>query len=104
MGYVANAMVVHDVPDAQVSELGQRLGQHPAITLCYRRPRVKDRWHYNLFCMLHGRDRSQVEQQIAQLREDYALQDYPHAVLFSRDRFKQQGARYAATPLAACTA
>ncbi len=103
MGYVANAMVVHDVPDAQVSELGQRLGQHPAVTLCYRRPRVKDQWRYNLFCMLHGRNRSQVEQQITKLREDYALQDYPHAVLFSRDRFKQQGARYTATPLAVCT-
>jgi DNA-binding Lrp family transcriptional regulator len=88
-------MVVHDIPDALVSELGQRLGQHPGVTLCYRRPRVEGQWRYNLFCMLHGRERAQVEQQIAELRERFALQDYPHAVLFSRERFKQQGARYA---------
>lgn len=95
LGYRANAMVVHDVPDALVSELGQRLGQHPAVTLCYRRPRVDGQWRYNLFCMVHGRERTLVEQQIAELRETYALQSYPHAVLFSRERFKQQGARYA---------
>lgn len=95
LGYTANAMVVHDIPDALVSELGQRLGQHPGVTLCYRRPRVEGQWRYNLFCMVHGRERAQVEQQIAELRSHYALQDYPHAVLFSRERFKQQGARYA---------
>ncbi len=95
LGYTANAMVVHDVPDALVSDLGHRLGQHPGVTLCYRRPRVEGQWRYNLFCMVHGRERAQVEQQIAELRERFALQDYPHAVLFSRERFKQQGARYA---------
>lgn len=95
LGYTANAMVVHDIPDALVSELGQRLGQHPGVTLCYRRPRVEGQWRYNLFCMVHGRERAQVEQQIAELRTRFALQDYPHAVLFSRERFKQQGARYA---------
>lgn len=98
MGFTSNAMVVHDVPDALVSGLGQRLGQHPAVTLCYRRPRVEGQWRYNLFCMLHGRERAQVEQQIAQMREDFGLQHYPHAVLFSRERFKQTGARYASTP------
>ena len=100
LGFTANAMVVHDIPDALVSELGHRLGQHPGVTLCYRRPRVEGQWRYNLFCMVHGRERAQVEQQIAELRSSFALQDYPHAVLFSRERFKQQGARYAAP----CTA
>ena len=95
LGYTANAMVVHDIPDALVSALGQTLGQHPAVTLCYRRPRQGGDWPYNLFCMLHGRDRSVVEAQIAQLRADFALQAYPHEVLFSRTRYKQQGAYYA---------
>ena len=95
LGYTANAMVVHDIPDALVAELGKKLGQHPGVTLCYRRPRMGLDWPYNLFCMLHGRDRAVVEQQIAQLRAAYALQDYPHDVLFSRTRYKQQGAYYA---------
>lgn len=95
LGYTANAMVVHDIPDALVDELGQRIGRHPGVTLCYRRPRVAPDWPYNLFCMLHGRDRAAVEQEIDRLRATFCLQDYSHAVLFSRTRYKQQGARYA---------
>lgn len=95
LGYTANAMLVHDIPDALVDELGQRIGRHPGVTLCYRRPRVAPDWPYNLFCMLHGRDRAAVEQEIHRLRVTFSLQDYPHAVLFSRTRYKQQGARYA---------
>ena len=95
LGYTANAMLVHDVPDALVDALGKKVGQHPGVTLCYRRPRVAPDWPYNLFCMLHGRDRKVVERQIAQLRQDYALHDYAHEVLFSRTRYKQSGAYYA---------
>lgn len=95
LGYTANAMVVHDIPDALVDELGQRIGQYPGVTLCYRRPRVAPYWPYNLFCMVHGRDRAVVEQEITRLRETFGLQAYSHAVLFSRTRYKQQGARYA---------
>lgn len=97
-GFTANAMLVHDVPDEAVSALGQRLGQHPAVTLCYRRPRAGTQWPYNLFCMVHGRERAQVQEQITQLRQDMGLGAFPHAVLFSRQRFKQTGARYALAP------
>lgn len=95
LGYTANAMVVHNVPDALVSQLGQQIGQHPGVTLCYRRPRVGTQWPYNLFCMLHGRERAEVERQIAQLRSTHGLQQYPYEILFSRTRYKQQGAYYA---------
>ena len=95
LGFTANAMVVHNVPDDLVSQLGQQIGQHPGVTLCYRRPRVGTQWPYNLFCMLHGRERSEVERQIAQLRSAHGLLQYPHEILFSRTRYKQQGAYYA---------
>lgn len=95
LGFTANAMVVHNIPDALVSQLGQQIGQHPGVTLCYRRPRVGTQWPYNLFCMLHGRERAEVERQIAQLRSTHGLQQYPFEVLFSRTRYKQQGAYYA---------
>ena len=32
----------------------------PFVTLCYRRPRRLPDWPYNLFTMIHGRDRAQV--------------------------------------------
>ena len=57
LGIKANAMVVWDVPDAQVAEAGAILRELPYVTLCYRRPRRPPVWPYNLFCMIHGRER-----------------------------------------------
>src|SRR5690349_5301779 len=39
LGFTANAMLVLDVPDALIDEVGQRLGRASGITLCYQRPR-----------------------------------------------------------------
>lgn len=94
VGYRANAMVVFDVPDERVGEAGRRLTELPFITLCYRRPRRPPRWLYNLFCMIHGRDRRTVEAQVDHATEMAGLQGVPRAILFSRRRFKQRGARY----------
>lgn len=95
LGYTANAMLVHDILDERVSELGRALAEEPAVTLCYRRPRVLPDWPYNLFCMIHGRERGEVEAIIADLRRRHGLENCAHDVLFSRTRFKQNGARYA---------
>lgn len=95
LGYTANAMLVQDIPDAQVGELGRALAEAEGVTLCYRRPRVLPDWSYNLFCMIHGQDRSAVTARIAELRQTLQLNACAHDVLFSRTRFKQTGARYA---------
>jgi DNA-binding Lrp family transcriptional regulator len=94
LGYRANAMVVWDVPDEQVSSLGRCLGGFDFVTLCYRRPRRLPDWPYNLFCMLHGRDREAVLDNVALLVERCGLQHLAYKVLFSRRRYKQRGARY----------
>lgn len=39
LGIHANAMVVWDLPDTSVAEVGRRLAAEPAVTLCYQRPR-----------------------------------------------------------------
>jgi DNA-binding Lrp family transcriptional regulator len=93
LGYHANAMVVWDVPDALVSALGLRLAQQAGVNLCYRRVRALP-WPFNLYCMLHGRSRDAVLARIEALRRDCDLAVFPFRVLFSRRRFKQQGARY----------
>ena len=95
LGYTANAMLVQDIPDEQVGAVGRALAGEGAVTLCYRRPRVQPDWPYNLFCMIHGRERSEVEATIAALRQCHGLQNHAHDVLFSLTRFKQNGARYA---------
>lgn len=94
LGFTANAMLVHDIADERVSELGRALAEEPAVTLCYRRPRLLPDWPYNLFCMIHGRERDEVEAIIADLRQRHGLNDCAHDVLFSLTRYKQNGARY----------
>lgn len=94
LGFRENAMVVWDVPDARVDEVGEWLGNQTGVTLCYRRPRRPPHWPYNLFCMIHGRSRDTVGESIRLLTQAHALAGIPHAVLFSRRRFKQRGARY----------
>lgn len=91
LGYRANAMVVFDVPDVKVGEIGRRLSSEPEVTLCYRRARHLPEWSANLYCMVHGRSRAEVEQVVERLR---AIAGRPAQALFSRRRFKQCGARY----------
>jgi hypothetical protein len=79
-----------------VSVLGRRIGSFDCVTLCYRRPRRLPDWRYNLFTMIHGRQRDDVLGLVAQLKEQCGLGHVAHEVLFSRRRFKQCGARYAA--------
>ncbi len=94
VGYGANAMVVWDVPDAQVRELGRCLAEFDFITLCYRRPRHLPQWRYNLYCMIHGKTREDVLSNLEWMVNRCGLQGLPHEVLFSRRRFKQRGAVY----------
>ena len=101
LGWRANAMTVWDVPDERVASAGGRLRELPFVTLCYRRPRRLPAWPYNLFCMIHGRDRPTVIAQVEAATETAGLTDRPRDVLFSLRRFKQRGARYA-TPVPPC--
>lgn len=94
LGYRANAMVVWDVPDAEVGAVGRALAAEAGVNLCYRRPRRLPHWPYNLFCMVHGRQREQVLERIEQVRIDQGLAACPHAVLFSTRCFRQRGAYY----------
>jgi DNA-binding Lrp family transcriptional regulator len=93
LGYRANAMVVWNVPDDRVKQLGRHMSRFPFVTLCYRRPR-RPSWPYNLYCMIHGKDRATVLQQLEQLAAACGLTSFDYEVLFSRRCFKQRGAVY----------
>ncbi len=94
LGYRANAMLVWDIADERVNEVGEQLSTVDCITLCYQRPRHLPHWPYNLFTMIHGKERQSVEQRIEEIVQQYGLSDTPRATLFSLRRFKQRGACY----------
>jgi DNA-binding Lrp family transcriptional regulator len=95
LGFTANGMSVWDVDDAQVDQLGERIGALPGVSHCYRRPRHGDVWPYNLFAMLHGRSRAEVEAQATQLRAMLGEACRRHDILYSTAILKKTGLRLA---------
>jgi siroheme decarboxylase len=96
LGFRANAMAVWDVPDEVVNDLAQELAIRPEVTLCYRRTRRRPAWPYNLFCMIHGRERGAVAALVQHAARTTGLAQFPSATLFSTRCFKQRGARFSA--------
>ncbi len=97
LGYDANAMVVWNIPNDEMDNVAQRLAKCAPVSLCYQRPRRLPDWPYNLFCMIHGTDRTLVLQQISQITEQLGLESIQKDVLFSFKAYKQHGARYGKT-------
>lgn len=97
LGYRANAMIVWDIPDELIQTIGTQISRFAFVTLCYQRPRQTE-WPYNLYCMIHGKDRAVVRQQLEQLNQACGLITYAQDILFSRRCFKQRGAWYPTQP------
>ena len=93
LGYAANGMTVWDVADARVDALGAQVGALPFVTHCYRRPRELPRWPYNLFAMLHGRSRAEVERQRLEVRALLGDACRADEVLYSTAILKKTGLR-----------
>ncbi len=95
LGFKANAMVVWDIPDEQVKEVAGKIASFNCVTLCYQRPRrPEQQWSYNLFSMIHGKDRESVLQRLNDIVDMLELHNIRFQPLFSTRRFKQRGARY----------
>jgi DNA-binding Lrp family transcriptional regulator len=95
LGYRANGMSVWDVPDEAVDELGRRIAAFEFVTHCYRRPRRPPLWPYNLFAMVHGRSREEVEDKVARLAEALGEAVRGHDLLYSTRILKKTGLRLA---------
>jgi DNA-binding Lrp family transcriptional regulator len=64
LGFGANGMSVWDIPDHAVSKAGAAIGELAYVSHCYARPLHPPVWPYNLFAMVHGRNRDEVSEKI----------------------------------------
>jgi DNA-binding Lrp family transcriptional regulator len=96
LGYAANGMSVWDVDDARIAELGREVGALAFVSHAYHRPRALPDWRYNLFAMVHGRDRPEVERQVAQIAVLLGDAARAHEVIFSVRILKKTGLRLGA--------
>lgn len=94
VGYSVNAIVVWDVPDEEVDEIGVLLGLQEKISLCYKRPRQLPDWPYNLFTLIHGQSQKDVVTQLNKIVSENDIEQYASDILFSTQTFKHTGSRF----------
>lgn len=96
LGLRGNGMSVWDVSDDRLETLGKQIGQLDFVSHCYERPRHLPQWPYNLFAMVHGHDRDEVNTKVARIAEMLGDDCRQHDVLFSSAILKKTGLRLAA--------
>jgi len=96
LGYRANGMTVWDVPDDMIGAFGKKIGALDFVSHCYHRPRHLPDWPYNLFCMVHGRDRAAAERHAGEIAAVLGAANRGHRILFSTRILKKSGLRLVA--------
>lgn len=96
LGTTANGMSVWDIADEVIADVGARVGALDFVTHCYERPRHLPLWPYNLFAMVHGRNRDEVRAKVAEIAVLVGPAARAHEVLFSTRILKKTGLRIAA--------
>ena len=96
LGLKANGMTVWDVPDTLAHELGKTIGQLDCVSHCYIRPRHMPVWPYNLFAMVHGHTRDEVNEKAKQIETLLGNNCNAHETLYSSAILKKTGMRLAA--------
>jgi DNA-binding Lrp family transcriptional regulator len=90
-GFVANGMIVWNVPEEKIDETGMKLAEFPQVSHCYRRPVYPD-WPYNVFSMVHARTEEACKKMGVEMSKQIGITDY--RILFSSREFKKDRVKY----------
>jgi len=93
LGMTANGMTVWDVENARADALGEKVGALDFVSHCYLRPRALPDWPHNLFAMVHGRDRTEVENKRTRIATLLGLACRSSDILYSTRILKKTGLR-----------
>ncbi len=95
LGFKGNGMTVWDIPDEKVKQCGEMIGALDFVSHAYERPRHQPEWNYNLFAMVHGKDRSEVETKVQLIADMLGDDNRGHEILYSSRILKKTGLRLA---------
>ena len=90
-GFLANAMVVWQIPQEQVDAVGEEMARFREVSHCYRRP-VYPHWPYPLFTMIHAETHSACMDVVKRIEE--RVGQFPHKSLFSTKEYKKIRVKY----------
>jgi len=91
-GFTANGMGCWVVPEERIVEAGEAAAAFPEVSHCYQRPAYPPRWPYNLFTMVHGQTRQEVERIVALIHDE--IDPLDHTILYSQKEYKKERVRY----------
>ena len=91
VGFTANGMIVWNVSNDKISEVGSKLGAFPQVSHCYQRPTYPD-WPYSVFSMIHCKSEEEAEEMAKIIQNQINIDDYK--ILFSTREFKKTRVEY----------
>jgi len=90
LGIVANAMIAWRVEPEDVDRAGKIMASFDEVTHCYERQSYPQ-WPYNLYTMVHSRDREECRNVARRISQATGISDYK--ILFSEREYKKTSAR-----------
>jgi len=89
-GAAANVLVAWQAAPAQADAAGAKCAQLPSVSHCYLRPGAAD-WPYNLYTMIHGRNRQDCQLAIDEIEAVTGLRQ--RVELWTEKEYKKQRVR-----------
>jgi DNA-binding Lrp family transcriptional regulator len=83
MGFSANPMTVLNVPENELDSVGSKIASEADVTHCYAR----SGWDYNLFFMIHSKNREDAVKRASAIISKTGIEDYK--ILFSIRELKK---------------
>ena len=75
MGQGVGAMVVWNVPEERVGQVGQQFAAFAKVSHAYRRP-TKKRWPYTLYTMVHASSADELEETIRKMSRQSGITEF----------------------------
>jgi DNA-binding Lrp family transcriptional regulator len=91
VGLGAGAMVAWEVKEEKVAETGKILAGFDEASHVYERKTSKE-WPYNVYTMVHGKSRKDVEATVRRMSEKSGILKY--RILFTQKELKKSAPRY----------
>lgn len=86
VGYIVNVMVVWNVPENKINKFTGLATSFNEISHCYERKTYKD-WKYNVYTMIHTKDKENAEKIIKEISEKTEIKDY--CALYTDKEYKK---------------
>lgn len=92
IGFSANGMGVWIVPENLIEKIGSIMASYKAVSHCYLRPVYPPHWLYNIFTMIHGKQKEDCEKIAQAISKETKIKDY--FLLYSTKEFKKERIQY----------